>query len=65
MIHTDGIALAKARSSSVAKSLSHVGNVVVRCQDTACTRVQAVNATYGILNPCHLLPLSFGAQSVF
>ena len=54
----------------VAESLLHVGDVVVRREGTARTRVQVVKPLVGemrvtqILNPCHLLPRSFGVQSV-
>ena len=65
MIHT---ALTKARAGAVAESLLRV-DVVLRCEDTARTRVQVMKPLVGdmrvaqILNSCHLLPLPW--QSVF
>ena len=64
----DGIDQSPCRP--VTESLLHVGDVVVRCEDAARTRVQVIKPFVGdmrvtqILNPCHLLTRSSGVQSI-
>ena len=55
----------------MAQPFLHVGDVVVGCWDTACTRVFVVKPfvrdmrVAQNLDACHLLPCSFGQQGVF
>ena len=52
------------------KSFLHIGDVVVRRQDTSRARVQVVEPLVGdmsvakVLNPCHLLSSTLGEESV-
>ena len=59
-------AFAKACVALIAQSVGHVGDVVVRCEDTVCTRVFVVKPlkqdmrVAQILKSGHLLIRSFG-----
>ena len=68
MIHTDGIG--QSLCISGCPVFLHVGDVFVRCQDTARTRDSVVKPLVGdvrtqTLNPCHVLQRSFPQQGAF
>ena len=60
--------LPTTHTESVAESLLHTGNVVVRRQDTSRARVQVVEPCVGdlrvaqVFDSCHLLPATFGEE---
>ena len=67
---TAAAALPTTHPDSVADSFLHVGNVVVRRQDTSRARVQVVEPLVGdlrvaqVFDSCHLLPSPFGEECV-